>query len=82
MSFLNQYSFTIIAMTAVVFLTYYLYRKGFERSNFTLIGALILGLVLAFLILRPGPSTYPESEQVLAQIGSGQPVLLEFQSNY
>ena len=82
MRFINQYSFTIIAVIAIVLLAYFLFRKGFEPSNLTLVGALILGLVLAFLILRPGPSTSQDSEEVLAQIGAGQPVLLEFQSNY
>jgi hypothetical protein len=82
MPFINHYSFTIIAVIAIMLLAYFLFRKGFEASNLTLIGALILGLVLAFLILRPGPSTSQDSEEVLAQIGVGQPVLLEFQSNY
>jgi len=82
MPFINQYSFTIIAVIAIVLLAYFLFRKGFEASNLTLVGALILGLVLAFLILRPGSSTSQDSEEVLSQIGNGQPVLLEFQSNY
>ena len=82
MSFINQNSFTIIAVTAVSLLVYFLSRKGFEGSNFTLIGALIIGLVFAFLILKPGPSTLQYSEDLFTQIGSGQPVLLEFQSNY
>jgi len=82
MSFINQYSFTIIAVIAVALLAYFLFRRGFEGNNFTLVGALIVGLVVAFLILRPGSSTSQESDKVLAQIGSGQPVLLEFQSNY
>ena len=82
MSFINQYSFTIIAVVAVALLTFFLFRKGFEGSNFTLVGALITGLIIAFLILKPGSSTLQESEEVLTQIGSGQPVLLEFQSNY
>ena len=82
MSFINQHSFTIIAVVAVVLLAFFLFRKGYDVSNFTLVGALILGLIIAFLILKPGSSTLQESEEVLTQIGSGQPVLLEFQSNY
>jgi hypothetical protein len=82
MNFINQYSFLIVAIAAIILLIFFLFRKGFEGGNLTLIGALILGLVLAFLILRPGVSSTQEAEEVLAQIGSGQPVLLQFQSNY
>jgi hypothetical protein len=82
MDFINQYSFLIAATAAIVLLIFFLLRRGFEGSNLTLIGALILGLTLAFLILRPGVSSTQETEEVLAQIGSGQPVLLQFQSNY
>jgi hypothetical protein len=46
------------------------------------VGALTLGLMLSFLLLQPGSSTAQDTGEVLAQIGSGQPVLLEFQSNY
>jgi hypothetical protein len=82
MSAINQNSFTILAVIAVAVLCYFLFRKGFDARNLTLVGALILGLVLSLILLQPGPSTSQSSEEVLALIGSGQPVLLEFQSNY
>jgi hypothetical protein len=46
------------------------------------LGALGLGLGLAFLLLNPGASTLTEAEVVQARIGAGVPVLLEFQSVY
>lgn len=82
MSFINQNSFTIIAVASVGLLTFFLFRREFETRNLFLVGALTLGLVISFLLLQPGPSTSQESEEVFAQIGSGRPVLLEFQSNY
>lgn len=82
MPFINQYSFVIVAIAMVALLVFYLFRRGFEMSHLTLIGALILGLVIAFMILRPGDSTTHNSQELLDQIGSGQAVLLEFQSNY
>lgn len=82
MSFINQNSFTIIAVASVSLLAFFLFRKGFEARNLFLVGALTLGLMLSFLLLQPGSSTAQETGEVLAQIGSGQPVLLEFQSNY
>jgi hypothetical protein len=82
MSFINQNSFTIIAVASVGLLAFFLFRKGFETRNLFLVGALTLGLMLSFLLLQPGSSTTQDSADVLAQIGSGQPVLLEFQSNY
>lgn len=82
MSFINQNSFTIIAVASVGLLAFFLFRKGFEARNLFLVGALTLGLMLSFLLLQPGSSTAQDTGEVLAQIGSGQPVLLEFQSNY
>lgn len=82
MTFINQYSFLIVAVATILLLGFYLLRKGIEGSSFIAIGALVLGILLAFLLLRPGSSFSQETENVLAQIGSGQPVLLQFQSNY
>ena len=82
MSFINQNSFTIIAVASVGLLAFFLFRKDFEARNLFLVGALTLGLMLSFLLLQPGSSTAQDTGEILAQIGSGQPVLLEFQSNY
>jgi hypothetical protein len=82
MTFINQYSYGIFALAAVILLGFFLFRKGVQGSDFIAIGALILGFLLAFLFLRPGRSTTDDAETVLEQIGSGQAVLLQFQSNY
>ena len=82
MSFINQNSYSIVAVGSVILLAFFLFRKGFDGRNLILVAALILGLVVSFLLLQPGLSTTQDTEEVLTLIGSGQPVLLEFQSNY
>jgi hypothetical protein len=82
MPFINQYSFLIAAGIVAVLLGFYLFRKRLDRSSFVTLGALILGLLLAFFLLRPGSSPPQDVNQILTQIGSGQPVLLQFQSDY
>ncbi|OGO16588.1 MAG: hypothetical protein A2Z14_11515 [Chloroflexi bacterium RBG_16_48_8] len=82
MSFLNQYSFLIAAIVGVVLLGFLLFRKSVDRSSVITFSALILGLLLSFFLLRPGTSSSQKVDEVLGQIGSGQPVLLQFQSDY
>jgi len=82
MSFLNQYSYLIIAFMGVALLGFFLFRKNPDRNNLISLGALILGLLLAFFLLRPGPGSSQSVEEVLSQIGAGKPVLLQFQSEY
>ena len=82
MSFINQYSFLIVSAVVVVLLGIYLFRKQVDRSGFITFGALILGLLLAFFLLHPGSSPSQEVDEILEQIGTGQPVLLQFQSDY
>jgi cell division protein FtsW (lipid II flippase) len=82
MSFINQYSFLIISGVVVIFLGIYLFRKKVDRSNIITFGALILGLLLAFFLLHPKSSPSQEMDEILDQVGSGQPVLLQFQSDY
>ena len=82
MPFINQYSFLIAAGVVVVLLGFYLFRKRVDRSSFVTLGALLLGLLLAFFLLRPGSSPPQGVDEILVQIGSDQPVLLQFQSDY
>jgi len=82
MAFLNQNSFTIAAAASLLGLAAFLLRDGVRGSDLVALGALALGLGLAFLLLNPGVSTLTEAEAVQARIGAGVPVLLEFQSVY
>lgn len=82
MQLINQNSFTLIALAAWLGLAVFLLRDGVETNDVIALASLAAGLGLAFWFLRPGPSTLDQAEQVMARIGSGKPVLLEFQSNY
>ena len=82
MAFFNQHSFTISAVVLVVIMSIFLFRDGAQPNDFIVLGAMILGFVLAFLLFQPGESSLLNADEVTAQIGKDQPVLLEFQSNY
>jgi hypothetical protein len=81
-SWFNQHSFLIAAGAAILILAAILLRDGVRPSDLLAIGALCLGLALAYALLAPGASTERELSAIRAQIGRGQPVLLEFQSPY
>lgn len=80
--YFNQHSFTISAIATWILLAIWLLRDGVRSSDLIALGALGAGLVIAYMLFNPGPSTEPDAEQVLARIGAGTPVLLEFQSPY
>jgi len=79
---LNQHSFLVAAALALVVLAALLLRDGLRPADLIALGALCLGLALAFALLRPTASANAQADAVRAQIGQGQPVLLEFQSPY
>ncbi len=82
MRFINQHSFTLTALVLILFLSLISLRGGLRMNQLIGIGALILGLVLVFLLINPGASTLTETEDIIAQINTDGPVLLEFQSPY
>jgi hypothetical protein len=78
----NQHSFLLAASAALVVLAVILLRDGVRGSDLVALGALCLGLALAYALLRPGESTLRQATAVRAEIGQGRPVLLELQSPY
>lgn len=82
MVFLNQYSFLIVAVLSMIALALYLLRDGMQSNDITALLALLIGFGLAFVLLSPGDSPLEGIEQVRSTIGSGTPVLLEYQSPY
>jgi hypothetical protein len=79
---LNQHSFLVASAAAVLVLAVVLLRDGIRPGDLVALGALCLGLALAFALLRPGASPLGQASLVRDRIGRGQPVLLEFQSPY
>lgn len=79
---INQHSFLFAAVAALVVVSAVLFRDGFRPQDWYALGALSAGLALAYGLLRPGPSTHAQVQEVESLIGAGRPVLLEFQSPY
>lgn len=81
-SVVNQYSFLWLSAVGVGLLVLVLsLRRAPARQWLALVG-LILGLVAAYAALRPTPGSTALEASLAASIGSGTPVLLEFQSPY
>ncbi len=78
----NQHSFVLAAIVALLVLGGVLFRDGVAANDGLAIGALAGGLILAYVLLRPGPSTHSQVGEVHRLIGAGRPVLLELQSPY
>lgn len=79
---INQHSFLLVTIVALLVLGGVLLRDGVRANDGLALGALAGGLILAYVLLRPGPSTHSEVDEVHRLIGAGRPVLLEFQSPY
>ena len=82
MKIINQYSFVLVGLVVWLGLGVFLLQDGVKTTDILALAALAAGFGLAFWLLRPGPSTLDETEQVMERIGAGKPVLLEFQSNF
>lgn len=82
MLLLNQYSFLLLAAVCVLAMGLVLRRRGLHGYEVFALASLVVGFALAFWLLRPGPSSASDPGQLAAEIGSGTPVLLEFQSPF
>ena len=81
--FVNQYSFLISALFLCLLLGLLLLRRraGLRRGAIIL-GSVALFMLVFWLLARPIQTANPDPAAVRAQIGSGMPVLLEFQSPF
>ncbi len=83
MTIFNQYSAVWIAAFLVVIAGILLLRRKPKWPQILAFSLLILGLLGAWVILRPRQSAQAlDAAQVQASIGQGTPALLEFQSPY
>jgi uncharacterized membrane protein len=82
MEFINQYSFTIVAGIMIILFAAFIFRQGVGQRQITALAALIIGFLVAYSFFNPGESSTGGAERARNAIGSGTPVLLEFQSPY
>lgn len=82
MSIINQYSFTLVAGTLIVLFAVFVFRTGVGQRQIVALIALILGFLFAYWFFSPGESSTGGITRADGAIGSGKPVLLEFQSPY
>lgn len=79
--YLNQHSFTLLALLIWIVLAGVLRRRGGWPVLLAL--TVVAGaLVATWYAVRPRPTPMGEAAAIQAQIGRGTPVLLEFQSPY
>ena len=82
MKFVNQHSFFVFGGLFLLAAALIILRAGISTPRLLLILALVLLLTLLYLVFNPGSSSIREVSQIQSRIGTGKPVLLEFQSQY
>ena len=79
---INQNSFVIFGGILLIALGYFLFRNGFKIPQAAIFFVALAVLAMAWLALRPKQSPVTTATEVEQIIGSGTPVLLEFQSPF
>jgi hypothetical protein len=82
MKFINQHSYFIITGLFLLTVGVIVLRTGLTTPRMLLILGLVLVMAMLYLVLNPGASSSLKIGQIQSRIGSGKPVLLEFQSQY
>lgn len=82
MTIFNQYSFVIAAMGFFVLIAVLILRQGVDRRRLIVLGIFAVSMVGGWFAVRPGPSTMQELAEFEAVLGGGQPIVLEYQSEY
>lgn len=79
----NQYSFVAVAVGLLVVSGMILLTNKPKRNDYFAYAAIVIGIIAAWGTLHPRQTPLMEDAlKVQAMIGSGTPVLLEFQSPY
>jgi hypothetical protein len=81
--FLREYSFLFIGIGLVVAAGFMLLSNKPKLNDYFAFGVIVVGLITTWGILHPRQTPLmDDAKMVKAMIGSGTPVLLEFQSPY
>jgi hypothetical protein len=79
----NHYSFLWIAAGLTIVAGLVLLTKKPRIRDFVSFGVIVAGLMVAWFVLHPHQTQLMnDAQSVRAMIGTGTPVLLEFQSPY
>jgi len=82
MSILNQYSFVFFILLLLGILAIVLFRKGVQKRKIAIYASVVVGLIAIWFMIKPSQNLSISQDQTQTLIGSGLPVLLEFQSPY
>lgn len=82
MSILNQYSFVFIILLLMGILAGVLFRNGIQKQKIVILILVLVGVFAIWYWIKPTQNLSTSQEQSPELIGSGKPVLLEFQSPY
>ncbi len=79
----REYSFIVIAVVLAIAAGLMLLTNKPKLNDYLAFGVIVAGLVAAWIILHPRQTPLmDDAKAVRAMIGTGTPVLLEFQSPY
>ena len=80
---IREYSFIVIAVGLAIAAGLMLLTNKPKLNDYLAFGVIVAGLITAWVILHPRQTPLMDDAKVVrAMIGTGTPVLLEFQSPY
>lgn len=82
MMIINQFSFVIAAVGFFILIAVLILRQGVDRKRLIVLGIFAASMVGGWFAVRPGPSTLRDLAEFDAALGSGQPIVLEYQSEF
>ena len=81
--FFREYSFILIAIGLAIAAGLMLLANKPKLNDYFALAVIVVGLVTAWVVLHPRETPLmDDAKAVRAMIGTGTPVLLEFQSPY
>lgn len=82
MELINHYSMLWSGLFVIGLVAFFLLRDGFKQSDGFILAGIVIVMSAIWLVLRPARGTEAAAPDVLAEVGQGQPVLLELQSPF